>query len=548
MIQLLLPSQDVSPKAIWSAVASVAFFLLNRWRAHRDKPKGVPTAPGHWLLGCLPMFLKACASKKQNELFESLHQTLGQTYALSAPGPRGVVVTRNPKNVEHILYHNFKNYPKGEIMRTIFHDLLGNGIFNADGQEWFHQRKTTSHMFTAKLFKEHIWVVVRRNAKKVRQVLQATKPGKSVDVFNLMNRFTLDTIGEIGFGKSIGSLEDPTSPFLKSFDRGQQVTFDRWFSLSYILKVSFLTLFLGLKPSWWSERRTQHDFATLDDYSRSVVRELQAAMSRDSTKAGGIAWADIEASKSFVGLFVQDARKKGQEPSEDFLRDLVLNFLIAGRDTTAQALSWTFYYLASHPEVEERARQEISEVCGMDDPAYDDIKSLPYLQAILSEALRLKPSVPIDVKLSAASDTWPDGTSISKDTIVCYNIYGMGRDPIVWGSDAEVFRPERWLDMKEPPSSYEYPVFNAGPRECLGKRLAMVEMKTCLAMLLPHMSLKLAVPAEDITADTQLTIGMASGLPCFVEKASMCEAACSDCASVASTAECTDYAASLSES
>merc|ERR1712000_553903 len=86
------------------------------------------------------------------------------------------------------------------------------------------------------------------------------------------------------------------------------------------------------------------------------------------------------------------------------------------------------------------------------------------------------------------------------------------------GEDAEAFRPERWLEMKETIGNYQYPVFNAGPRECLGRRLAMVEMKTCLAMLLPQMSFQLAVPSEQITTDTQLTIGMGQGLPCFVRK------------------------------
>merc|ERR1711920_614001 len=82
--------------------------------------------------------------------------------------------------------------------------------------------------------------------------------------------------------------------------------------------------------------------------------------------------------------------------------------------------------------------------------------------------------------------------------------------------DAEVFRPERWLEMNEMPDNFRYPVFNGGSRECLGRRLAMVEMKTCLATLLPNISFELAVPADQICTDSQLTIGMGRGLPCFV--------------------------------
>merc|ERR1711988_1254745 len=96
-------------------------------------------------------------------------------------------------------------------------------------------------------------------------------------------------------------------------------------------------------------------------------------------------------------------------------------------------------------------------------------------------------------------------------------MFSMGRDTEIWGNDADQFRPERWLEMKEVPTSYEYPVFNAGPRECLGKRLAMVEMKACLATVLPHVSFQLAVPSEEIKPDNQLTIGMGCGLPCYVK-------------------------------
>merc|ERR1719203_198530 len=118
----------------------------------------------------------------------------------------------------------------------------------------------------------------------------------------------------------------------------------------------------------------------------------------EGSKAGGVAWADIEAGKSFVGLFIQDAKKRGEQLSETYLRDLVLNFLIAGRDTTAQALAWTLYCLATHPEAEDKARAEIAEVCGDTDPKYDHLRRLNYLKAVLSESLRLYPSVPLDMK------------------------------------------------------------------------------------------------------------------------------------------------------
>merc|ERR1712232_1329835 len=379
----------------------------------------------------------------------------------------------------------------------------------ADGHEWHMQRKISSHMFTANLFKEHIWVVVRRNARKLRDILESSDPEKPVDVFNLMNRFTLDSIGEIGFGKCIGSLEDPSSPFLVSFDKAQQISVLRFRNPFWKL-----LRFFGVG----SERETCEHFGRLDAYSRSIVRELCLAINQGNSKSVG--WADIEARKSFVGLFLEDAKKRGETLSEDYLRDLVLNFLIAGRDTTAQVLSWTVYCLCLNPDAAVKSRKEIMDVCGVRGPAYDDMSRLQYLQAVISETLRLYPSVPVDNKTALADDTLPDGTYVPAGTKVVYDIYSMGRDPAIWGEDAHVFRPERWLEMSTPPSNYAFPVFNAGPRECLGKRLAMVEMKTCLAMLLPTLSFELAVPTASVTTAAQLTIGMGNGLPCFVSSLS----------------------------
>merc|ERR550539_1245178 len=116
-----------------------------------------------------------------------------------------------------------------------------------------------------------------RNAKKARAILSGSPTDKPVDFFNLMNRFTLDTIGEIGFGKHIGSLEDPSSPFLRSFDRAQQIVMMR-----FVTPFWEVLRFLGVG----SEVDRREHFSRLDDYSRTVVRELQASISHDSGKIG----------------------------------------------------------------------------------------------------------------------------------------------------------------------------------------------------------------------------------------------------------------------
>eukprot|EP00932_Pfiesteria_piscicida_P017153 SRR837773.4046.p1 GENE.SRR837773.4046~~SRR837773.4046.p1 ORF type:complete len:151 (-),score=15.52 SRR837773.4046:45-497(-) len=142
-----------------------------------------------------------------------------------------------------------------------------------------------------------------------------------------------------------------------------------------------------------------------------------------------------------------------------------------------------------------------------------------YIEAVLNEALRLYPSLPINVKTAVNDDVWPDGTRVRRGNVCLFNMYAMARDTDIWGEDAAEFKPERWLDLESSVDSYKYPVFNGGPRECLGKRAAQVEMKTCLAVLLPRVSFRLAVPKEQVVPDGTLTIGMAQGLPLLRESA-----------------------------
>jgi len=134
----------------------------------------------------------------------------------------------------------------------------------------------------------------------------------------------------------------------------------------------------------------------------------------------------------------------------------------------------------------------------------------------LNEALRLYPPVPLPTKEALGDDVLPSGAVVRKGCILLYNPYAMGRSEKLWGKDAHQFKPERWLDVAFP-SLYTYPVFNAGPRECLGKRLAWVEMKACLVQVLKAVKISLAIPPEGVLCDVQLTIGMSSGLPCHIQ-------------------------------
>lgn len=489
--------------------AALVCLVVELARRRRVRPIGATYVPGHWLL--------AAVQKRQNELAFHQHQSFGRTLAFKVPLKPWVVRTTCPNNVEHILKTNSVNYPKGARQQTLSDLLVRCGIINTGGEEW---DKTSSRIFTSKLLKDNIWSVVRRNASKLRRVFESCSPGEPVDVFNLMNSFALDSLGEIGFGKCIGSIDDPSSPLLESFAKAQQIALERF---GQPLWKSWRFLFCS-----GTERETSEHIGRLDAYSRSIVSELlRHAASDDKGCQNGTGSPDVETRKHILGMFLEDTRKRGETVTEDHLRDAVLNFLFAGGAAIAEVISWAVYCLSRYPKAQAGARTEVIDACGVRGPnTHEDISRLPYLHAVIREALRLYPAVPADGSLALLDDTWPDGTFIPRGTAVLYDIYSMGRDRAIWGEDAEVFRPERWLEMKARPSgSYECPVFNTiGPCECLGMDLAMLEMNACLAMALPQLTFQLAVPCNEIETDAQLTIGFGRGLPCCVTKTLVADA------------------------
>ncbi|KAJ6412223.1 hypothetical protein OIU84_005308 [Salix udensis] len=179
---------------------------------------------------------------------------------------------------------------------------------------------------------------------------------------------------------------------------------------------------------------------------------------------------------------------------EGFVTDIVISFILAGRDTTSAALTWYFWLVSQNPEIEKEILREI--IDKSESPVYEEVKDMVYTHASLCESMRLYPPVPIDGKVALRDDVLPDGTVIKKGMRVLYHPYAMGRLEMLWGPDWEEFKPDRWLQRagdgvgndgkwsfvgRDP---YSYPVFQAGPRVCLGKDMAFLQMKRVVAGIL----------------------------------------------------------------
>jgi cytochrome P450 len=212
-------------------------------------------------------------------------------------------------------------------------------------------------------------------------------------------------------------------------------------------------------------------------------------------------------------------------PDHQMVADAALNYLSAGRDTTAQALTWAFYLLMRHPGVVTKLHDELRPLAidseggsGKLDASSLRPTTLQYAMAVFYETLRLYPPVPFELKQCEQATTLPDGTFLPKSAILVWCTWAMNRSKLRWGEDADIFRPERWLEGGKlmTKSAYEFPVFNGGPRMCLGKRMAESMAVMVIARLIWDFDF-VAVDERERISKNSLTLPMEGGLPCYVK-------------------------------
>ncbi|XP_062074347.1 cytochrome P450 86A22-like [Humulus lupulus] len=420
-----------------------------------------------------------------------------------------VTVTCDPKNLEHILKTQFNNYPKGPTWQAVFHDLLGQGIFNSDGDTWVFQRKTAALEFTTRTLRQAMARWVSRAIKlRFCPILETAQlQGKPVDLQDLLLRLTFDNICGLAFGKDPQTLspELPDNSFAGAFDRATEATLQRFILPEIIWK---LKKWLGLGMEVDLSRSLKH----VDEYLSSII----------DTRKIELMSQQIDHQDDLLSRFM----KKKESYSNQFLQHVALNFILAGRDTSSVALSWFFWLVTQNPKIEEKILIEICTVLletrgsdvheWIEDPlGFEEIDRLIYLKAALSETLRLYPSVPQDSKHVIADDTLPDGTFVPAGSSVTYSIYSIGRMKYIWGEDCLEFKPERWLSLDgnnfEVQNPYRFVAFNAGPRICLGKDLAYLQMKSIAAAVLLRHRLSVAA-GHHVEQKMSLTLFMKYGL------------------------------------
>ncbi|KDN47759.1 cytochrome P450 [Tilletiaria anomala UBC 951] len=474
-----------------------------------SRPELPKVTPAYPLVGNLPELLRNLWHDPKRQygmlhLMDSFQKQFGKggmPFTMTAPGAsfggRTVAINR-PEYIQWAQKTNFENYEKGYHFRKNMQDVLSeHGIFAADGQVWKKQRKMASHIFSVGNFRTHVQKTVQSDLELLMKLAKdAADSGTRLNLPDVMFRFTLDTFGEMAFNANLNCLPTETKglqeevPFATAFDFAQQVMVERFFD-----------------PFW----RFTECFSAQGRQMRRAVKVLRKTCfeiidKRLANQASGMSMGavDNKEGKDLLQLFMDMGLQR------DELLPVVLNFIIAGRDTTAQALSWAFLELHKHPDIVKKIREEASRVIGDRFMEYDDLKRLPYTNAVFYEVLRLYPSVPKNIKVAVKDDIirpyaqdldrtgsdekeeimpterLPD-IKVQKGTTVMWSDWVMARMPEIWGEDCKELKPERFLKADgslRTYSTYKFHAFNAGPRLCLGQTLATYEGMAVLIALL----------------------------------------------------------------
>uniref|UniRef100_A0A0D9XWY4 Cytochrome P450 n=1 Tax=Leersia perrieri TaxID=77586 RepID=A0A0D9XWY4_9ORYZ len=426
----------------------------------------------------------------------------------------GCTVTANPANVEYMLKTRFDNFPKGKPFAEILGDLLGGGIFNVDGDAWRHQRKMASLELGSVAVRSYAYKIVAGEVtSRLMPVLaDAADAGKVLDLQDVFRRFAFDTICKISFGLDPGCLdkEMPVSELADAFDAASRLSAMRGAAASPLMWRMKRFLNVG------SERELRK--------AVNVIDGLAAAMIRERRKLG------VANSHDLLSRFMAAGDGDGDAAADDkFLRDIVVSFLLAGRDTVSTALTTLFMVLSKNPGVAAAMRAEAAGAGenGGGVTSYEKLKRMQYTHAVLYENMRLFPPVQFDSKFCAAADVLPDGTYVAGGERVMYHPYAMGRMPRIWGDDFAAFTPERWLagdgGAFVPESLYKYPVFQAGLRVCLGKELAVTEMKAVAVAVVTAFDVEVVGGDNGVSGCAPrfaqgLTASISGGLPVKIKR------------------------------
>src|SRR5690349_2358842 len=363
-------------------------------------------------------------------------------------GRQHVYLLNNPQFIEDVLVKNHKNFTKSRGLQ-VSKRLLGEGLVTSEGKYHDRQRRIIQPAFLPNLVKKYGEIVTAHSVNMCRD----WKDEEKLDIHRSMINLTSSIISKAVLGSDIQSAE------------GSQVGDDLLTCAEYFnrLLMPFGELIEKI-PILPINKGFQKAKKRLDSIVFNMIQEHRNNTANERPKSD-LLYTLLEAQDSDAGI---------KRMTDTQLRDEVMTIFLAGHETTANALAWTFYLLSTHPQIERRLREELDRVLGDRPPALEDLGSLTYLTQVLKESMRLYPPA-WTIDRHTIADDEVMGYRIRKDSLLLVSPFVTHRHPAFW-PNPEGFDPDRFApELEEARPRYAYFPFGGGPRMCIGSNFAMME-------------------------------------------------------------------------
>ncbi|XP_057655374.1 cytochrome P450 4V2-like isoform X2 [Diorhabda carinulata] len=388
------------------------------------------------------------------------------------------------------------------------HAWLGTGLLTSTGKKWKKHRRIITPTFHFSILHNYVEVF-----ESVGDVF-IEKLGKHVgssgfDIFPLVTLCTLDVICETAMGTKLDALNNGSSEYVKSVRTMCSIFIDR---ISSVLHPSLYCL----TPNYYREQKA---LKVLHHHTESIIEKRIEEMSRKDESS----YVDTKVKKkrlAFLDLLL-NSRVDGESLSREEIREEVDTFMFEGHDTTAAAISFALYCLSTNPGVQEKAYQEQRNIFGKNlknaKPTIPQLQDMKYLDKVLKETLRLYPSVPFLARRTPSEEMKFGEYTLPKNIDILISIFAMHRDPIYF-PDPLKMDPDRFDDDSNRSNSFVYTPFSAGPRNCIGQKFAMLEMKSIISKVLRNYKLLPTNPFHEIKLVANIVLGSNNGICLTLEK------------------------------
>jgi len=400
-------------------------------------------------------------------------------------------IVNDPAGVRRVLRENAANYPKAPVEHRILGPAMGNGLILSEGETWRAHRRIMAPAFDHRTIERYAPVMVDA-ARKLAERWAALPAGAAVEVQHAMMELTLDIISRSMFAADSDSI---VSIIREGSERYQEV-----------MMVGLLEFMPGLGPLWsaWKGMRGR---AIMKEFDRAMFALIEARMRPGADKNHDL----------LDRLIASRDEESGAGMTAREIRDQVLTIFVAGHETTALALMWTWYVLSMHPEYEARMHAELEQVLGGREPGWPDVAKLPWTRMILQESMRLYPAVHTLAFRMAQQDDVVCGMRIPKGSLVTIIPWLIHRHRSHW-ENPDRFEPERFLpEAVARRDRLAYLPFGFGPRICIGASFAMTEAVLILATLAQRFRLRVA-PGCCVEPQAVFTLRAKNGMQMEVER------------------------------